>query len=342
MEMLDRYINEVVKNLPRRQRSDIGSEIRSTLEDMLEERSQEAGKPVDAAMLAEVLRSYGSPASVASTYKAERYLVGPQLYPLFSFVVKIVLAVLGVLALVGLGIGLAGGEPEVARILKAIGSSIANFYSVALGALGNIVLVFAILERVLPDKEKRAADPFDEKWEPQDLMKAPAPDAVSLWEPVLAILFSFIALVIFNFYPQILSYTPSLNDFGSRPLVFFPILSDAFFRLLPWLNLQWVLQIGLNMLLLRRRRWSAGARLVYVGIEVLGIGILIAMLRGPSLLNLSPEALAAWPTVMDGIKQLTGFLNTIIRVVLYVAVFGSVIEVIKSLSRLVTRPLPVK
>ena len=36
MKLLDRYVTEVGKYLPRKQRADIEQEIRSTLEDMLE------------------------------------------------------------------------------------------------------------------------------------------------------------------------------------------------------------------------------------------------------------------------------------------------------------------
>jgi uncharacterized protein (UPF0216 family) len=39
MNLIDKYITEVGKHLPRKNRADIEAEIRSTLEDMLEERS---------------------------------------------------------------------------------------------------------------------------------------------------------------------------------------------------------------------------------------------------------------------------------------------------------------
>ncbi len=40
MNLIDRYIAEVGKHLPRKNRADIEAEIRSTLEDMLDERKQ--------------------------------------------------------------------------------------------------------------------------------------------------------------------------------------------------------------------------------------------------------------------------------------------------------------
>ena len=51
MNLLDRYVSEVGKYLPRKNRADIEAEIRSTLEDMIEERNQ-AGAADEAAVIA--------------------------------------------------------------------------------------------------------------------------------------------------------------------------------------------------------------------------------------------------------------------------------------------------
>jgi hypothetical protein len=71
MNLIDRYITEVGKHLPRKNRADIEAEIRSTLEDMLEERTQGEG-PADEAAIMNLLKEYGSPREVAATYKTHR------------------------------------------------------------------------------------------------------------------------------------------------------------------------------------------------------------------------------------------------------------------------------
>ena len=48
--LIDTYVSEVGRRLPEKTRSDIQAEIRSILQDMLEERSQKTGKPVDEEM----------------------------------------------------------------------------------------------------------------------------------------------------------------------------------------------------------------------------------------------------------------------------------------------------
>jgi hypothetical protein len=102
--LIDTYVSEVGRRLPRKTRTDIEAEIRSILQDMLDERSQKTGKPVDEEMTLEVLKSYGDPEKVAATYQGERYLIGPRLYPIFMMVLRIVLLVTGILAAIGLGV----------------------------------------------------------------------------------------------------------------------------------------------------------------------------------------------------------------------------------------------
>ena len=56
MNLLDKYIHEVGKHLPRKNRADLEAEIRSTLEDMLEDRSQHTDRPMDDELTAELLK----------------------------------------------------------------------------------------------------------------------------------------------------------------------------------------------------------------------------------------------------------------------------------------------
>lgn len=330
MEMLDRYVAAVGKRLPKKMRGDVATEICSTIEDMLQDRSEETGKPADEDMLKDVLREYGSPSKVAVTYLPEKYLVGPQLYPIFSLVVRIVFIVLTILALVGLGIGLGKAATGSTGYGELFGRSLADYYTTIISAFGNIVLVFWLLQRVLPERELQSTTPESEKWDPQELMKEPSPNEVKLWEPIVSILFTFAALVIFNIYPQLLSYTPSLNDLGSGNVVWLSIFSQAFWSYLPWLNILWVATIGLDLILLQTRRKTAGTRLIDIALKIMWIGIALGMLRGPALLNLSEQALAAWPQALEGIKRLAGFFETLFRVILGVGIFGSLVDIIQS------------
>ena len=90
MKLIDLYVVEVGRRLPRQQRADIEAELRSTLEDSVDDMAREQGKTPDEALAAEVLRRYGSPEKTAASYLPPRYLIGPELFPAYAKVVVIV------------------------------------------------------------------------------------------------------------------------------------------------------------------------------------------------------------------------------------------------------------
>ena len=93
MKLINRYVTEVGKRLPLvKGRKDIENELRSTLEDMLEDRAQKSDKPADEAMEVDLLKEYGSPQRVAETYNPTPYLIGPRMFPMFIMILKIVIA----------------------------------------------------------------------------------------------------------------------------------------------------------------------------------------------------------------------------------------------------------
>src|SRR5512145_610145 len=141
MNLIDKYIAEIGKHLPRKNRADIEAEIRSTLEDMLEERKQLSGEEDDATVV-QLLKEYGAPRKVAESYTGKRYLIGPSLYPTFILVTQIVVSVLLVVSLVGLGLGLAQSGLTGPEFISTVGESLLDLLGGLITAFGNIVLVF--------------------------------------------------------------------------------------------------------------------------------------------------------------------------------------------------------
>jgi hypothetical protein len=347
--LIDAYVLEIGRHLPGKNRSDIEAEIRSILQDMLEEHSRKTAKPVDEEMTLEVLKEYGSPEKVAATYLGERYLIGPRLYPIFMLVMRIVLIVTGVLAAIGLGIALSHtlGSPQnaVETTLKAIG----NFGAALMTALGNIVLIFAILEWAL----YRAGGKLDIKglpvkgWDPRSLTKLSTPDPVKMGDTIVEIVGCFAAIVIFNFYPQIIGFTPSLNGvvgsgnwaIGFGNLTFVPLLSEAFFTFVPYLTLVWVLTILLDIILLRMGRWNTWTRLLLIGLKIINIVIAFAMLAVPSLLAVTTASLTTALGDAEGARILMTLLSQFVRVVLWISIIGNSIEIIRAAFRLATNNL---
>ncbi len=336
MKLTDRYVAEVGKHLPRKTRGDIEAELRSTLEDMLEDRSQKRGCPVDDALVIELLKEYGPPEKVADTYHPTHYLIGPRVYPFFLFVLKIVSAVLTVVLLAGLGIQLASHSLAGAELMKAIGSGLLGILTAAIQAFGNIVLVFAILERVLPAADFKLDEEKNE-WDPASLLEEPEPDEIKPWESIAGIVFTAAAMLLFNLYPQLIGFN-FLKNGGWTSI---PMLTDAFFRWLPYINLLWALQIALQIILLRRGRWQASTRWLSIALDVGSIVIGILLLAGPAIVSLSAQSLQA-AGVFDAktADLLSRMLVQGARAVIAIIVVLQGIDVARSVYRQLKSPSP--
>jgi hypothetical protein len=289
MKLIDRYVLEVGKRLPLvRGRRDIENELRSTLEDMLEDRAQKAGRPADEAMEMELLREYGAPHKVAATYNPTPHLIGPRLFPFYTMVLKIALGVQAIVLLVLLGIQIAT-QPAVTanQFLSAIGTGLSGLFSAMLSAFGTITLVFAVLERYVPTAEARIDEELE--WDPASLLKEPEPEDVKMWGPIAEIVLISIAISIFNFNPQWVGF----HFLSDGKWVVLPVLSQAFFRWMPLINITWVAQIILDGMLLSTGRWETPTRLVDIAIKILQIVIGFLLLTGPSILAITPESLQA-------------------------------------------------
>ncbi|MGZ9223089.1 MAG: HAAS signaling domain-containing protein [Anaerolineales bacterium] len=330
MNLMDKYIAEVGKHLPRKNRADIEAEIRSTLEDMLDERKQAPG-PADDATIMVLLKEYGSPREVAESYVGPRYLIGPRVYPIFELVTKIVMAVLLAVSLAGLGISLSKSSLAGPEFLSTIGESALGLLGGMITAFGNIVLVFTILERVLPAKE------FDEEeeWNPAELASEPDPDRVKFGEQIFEMFFLVLFLILFNLYPGAIG----IGFFTDGEWTFIsPILTDAFFSYLPWINTLFLLQLGFNVYLLRQGVWNTTSRIMNIILEIGSIALAVMMLRGPSLVALTAEQLAGTP-LEGSARVFTTIGNLIPSLVLTIVIIVSSIEVAQMVYRLLkSRP----
>ena len=340
--LIDTYVSEVGRRLPRKTRADIEAEIRSILQDMLEERSQKTDKPVDEEMTLEVLKSYGDPEKVAATYMGERYLIGPRLYPIFMLVLRIVLVVTGILALVGLGIAFGQSINSQQNAFETVIKAIANFSKSLMTALGNIVLIFAIIEWAIYHSGGKAEVknfPNEKEWDPHSLTKISLPQQVRLGETIAEILLCFAAIVIFNFYPQVIGITPSLNsvvEYGSwTSVTFIPLLSTAFFTYVPYLTLSWGLTIFLDIVLLRQGYWNTVTRIFSIGLKLIYLILVVAMLFGPSLISITTETITASFGYAGEAQILITLLSQFVHIVLWILVILGILDVVRLIYRLI-------
>ena len=287
-EWIDRYVNEVGRRLPAKQRDDVAREIRSLIEDEVngqmeaqaEERGPAEARPADQekTVLA-VLQSFGPPAEIAARYHTPRTLIGPGLFPLYRLVLGIVLTITLFANLLGLAVaaGTQAGAPLLDTVLGLLGSLIQ--------AVGMITLIFVILEYFGVGDDAKP-----EPWEAAKLPPVKDPNRISMIETVAEIAAAAVGLILLNGY---------LNR-GTGALFFngewqaTPLFSPQFLQLVPWLSVAWGADILVNIILLMRGRWEAATRLAAMLVAV-GFAVLAYQ-------ALAGGSIAAWPSLDPAFK----------------------------------------
>lgn len=195
--MIDRYIYQVIKNLPSGNRKDIEEEIRTLISDMLDARTQggDAGQDDIAAVLAEL----GNPEELSARYmELPRYLIGPSVYPKYMMVLKTVVFAFAIgMALITILQVAVSNEPG----MNPVSTLIDNVFSGAVSAAAWVTIIFAIIERRGINLNK-----MSKEWKVSDL--PPVPDkntAIKIGGPIVSLVFITLGTIFFIAAPELFS-----------------------------------------------------------------------------------------------------------------------------------------
>ncbi len=314
MNLIERYVHEVGHNLPRSQRADVEAELRSLLQDMVEDQAQTKVDKADEETIVTVLEEFGSPKAVAASYQPEKqYLIGPKIFPLFKLVFSIVAIVITILTAIGIGISVSGSATFLQDLIRTTLWSLPDYFGTLIKILGSIVLVFAVLERVLPEEEFDLDE--DEEWNPRDLPQIDDSSRISRTELIAETVFDLILLTLLNIFPQWVG----IIYFEGDQVQTIPFLSQNFYDvLLPWINLLLVVSVGFNVYQLHVGRKTKTVRWLDVGQDLLtAVAIYMFITRGPIFSSAN---------VSDGFNNLASALNTLARIglpVLFIIILAS-------------------
>jgi hypothetical protein len=328
--IIDRYLATVSDILPARQRKDTVTEIRSLIQDALDDRSKTEGRAPDDAMMAEVLKQFGPPEKIVAPYLPEKYLIGPHLFPTFMLVIRIVLPIIAVLTLVGFWIGYTRivsitGVELFTDIFKSLGSAL----SAVIQAFGNIVLIFAILQWALPEFKLPAKS---EEWDPHSLRVISQPDKIKRGELITEIFFTMVALIIFNFYLDRVGIYNNINGTWT----FTPVLTAAFTPYIVWFDLLWVLTIIQDVVLLRTGAWRTGSRIFSIVLSGFTIALAVSLMSNIPYLYTLQGALG-----LQGLEgMLQSLLNQVLIFVFAIVIIVNAVKIVQQIFRLIrSKPL---
>lgn len=204
-ELIERYLYDVTRRLPEKQKKDIEDELRTLIEDMLSE--YEGNGKAESDNIKAVLEELGDPAKLALKYReGEDHLIGGTYYPMYCQVLKIVL----ICVAVGMGISAivsffvtagSNGADTLNAVVETAGKGFLNFAAIPgalLQAFAWVTLVFFLMERNQV-KLKGA----ENVWSISNLPPIPTKKAViSRGDSIAGIVFGVLFMVLFICAPE--------------------------------------------------------------------------------------------------------------------------------------------
>ncbi len=160
MGLLNNYVAAVKRHLPTKLREDVGEELHSTLSDSIDAMEEATGQPVSEEEVAELLKRRGHPLLVASAYRGDRGLVGPQLFPIYVRVLKAALVIAAMIVLADYLVG--DGVAQLRDLTRLVH----RFYWPALQAFAWVTVAFHLMEAWMERTQ------FLQRWNPLHLPAA--------------------------------------------------------------------------------------------------------------------------------------------------------------------------
>ncbi len=256
-EIIDRYVHQVGRYLPQRERREIQQELRSQIQDQLEDRFGTSPSPAD---VASVLVQFGEPSAIAKSYVGEQYLVGPNFYPSMMMVLRFGLPIIpGAMVLLNIIGALITGD--AVSWIELLVESVLIALQGALFFVGAVVAIFALLERSGVEAElKRELPPFN----PLELPPVDDPAQVDRAESSVGIALGAFFIIVLLYFLAIggVSLRFNLSDPGEV----FPVP-------VPWVFALLATTVGLlvlNLWALVRSRWTLVTWLTQTLLELVG------------------------------------------------------------------------
>lgn len=143
MEFLDRYLEAVRKHLPWRGRDDILAELKANLESKLEDKESEMGRRLTAEEAEAWLKELGPPIQMAARYQRQQYLIGPAVFPVYWYILRLSLAWCAAIYIIAKTVEIAAQGLGFGAALGAV----LNLPWVLLIDGAIVTLVFAVIEQ---------------------------------------------------------------------------------------------------------------------------------------------------------------------------------------------------
>ena len=264
MELLDRYLHAVKFWLPKVQRQDIIAELSEDIRSQIEEKESGLGRKLNDAEVAAMLKQLGRPVVVASRYLPQQHLIGPVLFPVYKFVLKIVmLCYLVPWILTWIALMIYDPAYRAAHsgraLLDTVRSSWAAFWFTTCLAVGAVTIVFVVLERA------QAKSDFLDNWDPRKLPPVRDPNRIARG----ASIFEIVTNVVVTAWLVEATWSPLIFDrFGIRIT-----LAPVWRPFLGAIVLISLANLAFSAVNLARPYWTSSRAGLRLAVDILGSGV---------------------------------------------------------------------
>jgi hypothetical protein len=290
MELVERYVAAVQRELPESKRQEIGRELHANIMDQLDALKEQQGQ-LSGDDIAAVLKQMGHPRTVAYQFIPPKALVAAEDMPLLKHTLYMVLGVLFVLQVIGATTHWIGSiDGNLIRFLLQLA---AGFIEDACFAFTAVVLSFAALNGT----GHKLGNCSGKDWSPKSL-----PRADLGWQHInLSDIFTDLAtclfLLVVIWYPLWMS--PA--EFAARSVTF----TDTALLMLQWFSPVIVLSVLLSLWQLQQRIWDRRLLLSSVVINLAFTVFLVALAFSGPLLQAGPAELNSLFSVLQLEKGFT-------------------------------------
>jgi len=251
--LIDRYIRQVGQYVPPKGRAEIEAELRSLIQDMLDDRYGMSPSDDD---IITVLKELGDPRQMATSYHPEQYLIGPSLYPWMMMILRqgwvIVPSVVFFLSLFDL---FASAQPITLSnaFIAPIWASMQGIFIFS----GVVVLIFALIQRW-------EIKPNLAEFNPENLPKTDDPRMVDRLEARFGSVLGVLIALLFIYYLSVGGLTLRFNPSDVGDVIPIPVGWTVTFIIMV------MAMVLLNIFVLWRGYWDAWLWIVQTFFEMVG------------------------------------------------------------------------
>lgn len=275
MDMVERYIAAVQRELPENKRQEIGRELNANIMDQLDALAEQQQEPLSEQEIAGVLKQMGHPRAVAQQFVPPQPLISPHYIPLYQHTLLIVLGLQFFLQLLdSTSAWLAHSQIGPLLYMKSLAS---GFFQDAMLGFTSTTVVFWLMSRKHPKQESDS----ESKWQPQQLPKAgPSWQHIPL-QDIFTDLATYLFLLVIIFYPLFAGSDAQSDGFLSQPVR----------DIMLWCSPLVFLAIASSLWQLRKRFWSRALLVANIVINAAFVVVILCIAGTEPLLQLNSETL---------------------------------------------------